>query len=63
MSQDADDITIILDGSEKSLQNLNVWTAKFFSNMSGLKINQSKTQLVWIGSKNILITNYAKKLN
>lgn len=31
--------------------------------MSVLKIIQSKTLIVWIGSKNILIKNYAKKLN
>lgn len=31
--------------------------------MSVLKIIQSKTLIVWIGSKNILIKNYGKKLN
>lgn len=50
MSQYADDITIILDGSEKSFKTLMSELQSFY-NMSGLKINQSKTQLVWIGSK------------
>lgn len=41
---------MILDGSEKSLQTLMSELESFY-NMSGLKINQSKTQDVWIGSK------------
>lgn len=50
MSQYTDDTTIILDGSEKSLQTLMSELESFY-NMSGLKFNQSKTQVVWIGSK------------
>jgi hypothetical protein len=50
MSQYADDTLIILDGSENSLRAL-VSEIKEFYSMSGLKINESKTQLVWIGSK------------
>lgn len=50
MSQYADDTTIILDGSEKSLQTLMSELESLY-NMSGVKINQSKTQVLWIGSK------------
>merc|ERR1712240_66749 len=45
----ADDTSIFLDGSENSFQNtFNVLDA--FSSMSGLKVNNDKTQIVWIGS-------------
>ena len=49
LSQFADDTTILLDGSEKSLQaTLNI--LKIYGNLSGLKINTEKTKLIWIGS-------------
>ena len=52
ISEYADDTCLILDGLPKSL-----FTAldpiDFFSNLSGLKINSSKTKIVWIGSKKI----------
>ena len=50
LSQFADDTSLILDGSEKSLNEALlelVWYAK----LSGLNINFTKTQVVWIGSK------------
>ena len=46
ISQYVDDTSVFLDGSEKSLNEL-----EDFANISGLKINFEKTQLVWIGSK------------
>ena len=50
LSQYADDTTLILDGSKESLiaalQNLDD-----FSKVSGLKLNDSKTEALWIGSK------------
>lgn len=49
MSQYADHTTIILDGSKNSLQTLMSELESFYI-MSGLKMNQSKTQVVWIGS-------------
>ena len=50
LSQYADDTSLILDGSEKSLETaLN--DLSFFSKVSGLRINYSKTQIIWIGSK------------
>ena len=50
ISQFADDTTIILDGTEDSLQAaLNV--LEIFGGISGLKVNTEKTQIVWIGRK------------
>jgi hypothetical protein len=50
MSQYEDNTAVVLDGSGKSLkattEELNNFKAIF-----GLKINLSKTQLIWIGSK------------
>ena len=50
ISQFADDTTIFMDGSESSLQQiLNIF--EVFGSLSGLKINMSKTKMVWIGKK------------
>jgi hypothetical protein len=45
----ADDTSLILDGSEKSL-NASMDVLKYFSNISGLCINYNKTQVIWIGN-------------
>ena len=46
----ADDTSILLDGTEKSLtETLN--TLEHFSYQSGLKINFDKTNIVWLGSR------------
>ena len=50
MSQYADDTTIVLDGSERSLHAI-LDTLDTFEKMSGLRINEEKTKAVWIGSK------------
>ena len=50
ISQYADDTTLALDGSPKSLFAA-LDTINYFSTFSGLKINSSKTKIVWIGSK------------
>ena len=44
----ADDTTLFLDGSEKSFTEA-IATLELFSKMSGLKINNEKTQISWIG--------------
>ena len=44
------DISILLDGQEKSLVET-MKTLRLFASLSGLKINSSKTKAVWIGSK------------
>ena len=50
ISQYADDTSLTLDGSSESLFSA-LETIEFFSSFSGLKINTSKTKIVWIGSK------------
>ena len=49
-SQYADDTSLILDGSEISLKEAIV-ELNSFKNISGLKLNIDKTQVIWIGSK------------
>ena len=46
ISQYVDDTTLILDGSRESLQTL-----EDFSKISGLRLNDSKTEALWISSK------------
>ena len=49
-TQFADDTTLILDGSQDSLQAaLN--TLKIYGNFSVLKMNKEKTKVIWIGRK------------
>ena len=50
ISQYADDTTLILDGSEKSLTSA-IQILDDFGKISGLKLNDSKTEALWIGSK------------
>jgi hypothetical protein len=50
LSQFADDTTLGLDGSERSF-NEAIATLINFAKMSGLKMNNDKTQAVWIGSR------------
>ena len=50
LSQFADDTTVILDGSEKSL-NETLSVLNTFASVSGLKVNTSKTRAVWIRSR------------
>ena len=61
ITQFADDTTLILDGSERSLLSA-VNTIEIFGTVSGLKMNKSKTKLIWIGRKKIskekINTNY-----
>lgn len=52
ITQYADDTTLVLDGSPNSLFAA-LDTVDFFSSFSGLKINSSKTKIVWIGAKKI----------
>ena len=50
MTQFADDTTLILDGTQHSLQSaLN--TLEIYGNYSGLKMNKEKTKVIWIGQK------------
>ena len=50
LSQYADDTTLILDGSQDALEaSLDV--IEKFSKISGLRLNNKKTEALWIGSK------------
>ena len=49
LSQFADDTAVLLDGSQKSL-NEALRVLNRFAISSGLKVNASKTRAVWIGS-------------
>ena len=48
MTQFADDTTMILDGTQKSLQ-MSLNTIEIFGSYSGLKMNKEKTHIIWIG--------------
>ena len=52
ISQYADDTSLALDGTPKSLFSA-LETLDFFYKLTGLKVNSSKTKIVWIGSKKI----------
>ena len=50
LSQYADDMTLILDGSEESLlESLKI--IEHFGNISGLRLNDKKTEALWIGTR------------
>ena len=50
LTQFADDTTLMLDGSQHSLQAaLNI--LEIFGNMSALRMNKDKTKMIWIGRK------------
>ena len=50
LSQYADDTTLILDGSRDSLKAC-LQTLDDFYKVSGLKLNDEKTEALWIGAK------------
>ena len=49
LSQYADDSTLVLDGSEHSFLEA-LKTIELFGNISGLKLNNSKTEAPWTGA-------------
>ena len=60
LTQFADDTTLLLDGTQKSLQaSLNA--IEIFGTFSGLKMNKDKTKIIWLGrqkhSEDKLVTN------
>ena len=58
----ADDTTLFLDGSERSFKET-IKILDSFSKISGLKINNDKTQIAWIGSKKDCKIEYMKDRN
>lgn len=57
ISQYADDTCLILDGSANSLYTA-LDTLELYAKFSGLKINSTKTKIIWIGSKNFLLRSF-----
>lgn len=51
LSQYADDTTMFSNGSPESLDGI-LRELDYFADLSGLKINFSKTKLVWVGANN-----------
>ena len=49
LSQYADDTTLILNGNQDSLSTV-LSTIENFANVSGLKLNDKKTEALYIGS-------------
>ena len=50
LSQYADDTSLFSNGSPESMDGI-LRTLDYFACISGLRINFSKTKMVWIGSK------------
>jgi len=49
LTQYADDTSVLLDGSEKSLRST-FYVLKVYADVSGLCLNVDKTKAIWIGS-------------
>ena len=49
ISQYADDTTMILDGSRKSFTSA-LLDLELFGEISGLRLNSKKTEILWIGA-------------
>ena len=61
LSQFADDTTVLLDGSQKSLDEA-LRVLNRFAISSGLKVNASKTRAVWIGSMKFIGETFNHRL-
>ena len=57
ISQYADDTSFILDGSPRSLAKT-LEILDYYADISGLKLNYTKTKVIWIGSKQFSNTVY-----
>ena len=62
LSQYVDCTTVLLQGSEKSL-NETLNTLDSFAKASSLKVNSSNTRAVWIGSRKLSGENFNHRLN
>ena len=58
----ADDTTLYLDGSERSFKEA-IHIIESFTKISGLKMNNDKTQIAWLGSKKNCNTKYMTDRN
>ena len=62
LAQFADDTTLCLDGSEQTF-NESIHTLQRFAQISGLKMNNDKTCIVWIGSKKHSQVRFMRDMN
>ena len=62
LSQFADDTTLMLDGTEQSFREA-IQVIIRFAQMSGLKINEEKTQVIWIGSRKNSQVRFLRDMN
>ena len=62
LSQFADDTNICLDGTEKSFKEV-INVLKSFAQISGLKINHEKTNVIWFGSMKNSAIKYMRDEN
>ena len=60
--QFADHTALCVDGSKKSFEEA-IRTLTFFTNISGLKINFEKTQVLWIGSRKKCGVRFLRDMN
>ena len=58
VSQYADDTTLILNGSDVSMQQ-SFYLLDSFAEISGLKVNYEKTEALWIGSLRLQKKDYS----
>ena len=62
LSQYADDTTLILDGSEQSFKS-SLSLIEAFGKISGLRLNDKKTEALWIGSKTNSNQTFCPEMN
>ena len=62
LSQFADDTALCLDGSEESFTEA-IQILQFYADLSGLKMNYEKTQVVWIGCRKKCGIKYLRDMN
>ena len=62
LTQYADDSEVLLEGDRQSFEET-VQTIQQFSNVSGLKLNSSKTNVIWLGSSRNSNVRYMQHLD
>ena len=62
LSQFADDTALYLDGSQTSLKEC-IRMLNIFARLSGLKMNNEKTNIIWLGSKKNSEDRYMRDMN
>ena len=62
LAQFVDDTALFLDSSEQSFNGA-IWTLQRFAEMSGLKMNNEKTNVIWIGSNKTSRVQFSRDMN